>query len=101
MNAESLKLMKKAAILINTSRGPLVDEQALADALNNERIAGAGVDVVSTEPIQENNPLLSAKNCYITPHIAWATKSARSRLMNTAIENVRAFIDGEPQNVVN
>ena len=100
VNAGRLKLMKKGAILINTSRGPLVDEQALAEALNDERIAGAGVDVVSTEPIQDNNPLLSAKNCYITPHIAWATISARSRLMNTAIENVRAFLDGEPQNVV-
>ena len=101
VNADRIKLMKKTALLINTSRGPLVDEEALAAALNAGQIAGAGVDVVSTEPIREDNPLLAAKNCYITPHIAWGTKSARSRLMNTAIDNVRVFLDGTPQNVVN
>jgi len=100
VNAERLSKMKKTAFLINTSRGPLVNEQDLADALNSGRIGGAGLDVLSTEPPGADNPLLTAKNCYITPHIAWATRSARSRLMNTAIANVRAFIEGKPQNVV-
>ena len=93
-------MMKKNAFLINTSRGPLINEQDLADALNSGQIAGAGMDVLSSEPPKPDNPLLKAKNCIITPHIAWATQSARKRLMNIAVENVKAFIDGNPTNVV-
>lgn len=101
INAERIALMKPTAFLINTSRGPLIDEPALAKALNEERIAGAAVDVLSTEPPSTDNPLLSVKNCIVTPHIAWATLAARKRLMNMAVNNVRAFLDGTPQNVVN
>jgi len=101
INTANLSLMKRTAFLINTSRGLLVNEQDLADALNQERIAGAGVDVLSIEPPKPDNPLLSAKNCIITPHIAWATKSARQRLMNLVIDNIRAYVAGNPQNVVN
>lgn len=101
INAERLAMMKPTAFLLNTARGPLVDEQALADALNAGRLAGAGLDVLAVEPPPEGNPLLKAKNCLITPHIAWATRAARARLMDTAVANVRAFLDGNPQNVVN
>jgi len=101
VNARRLSLMKKTAFLINTSRGPVVDEQALADALNSGRIAGAGLDVLAVEPPSPDNPLLRAKNCQVTPHIAWATRGARERLMRTAVENVRLFLAGKPQNVVN
>jgi glycerate dehydrogenase len=101
INARSLALMKPSAFLINVSRGPLIIEQDLADALNNGRLAGAAVDVLSSEPPSPDNPLLRAKNCIVTPHIAWATKEARTRLLNTAIANVRAFLDGHPVNVVN
>jgi glycerate dehydrogenase len=101
VNKDRLTLMKKTAFLINTSRGPLVDEQALADALNSGRIAGAGLDVLSSEPPEKDNPLLKAKNCFITPHIAWATRSARQRLLKVVIDNVAAFLAGKPQNVVN
>ena len=101
INAESLNRMKKSAFLINTSRGPVVVEQDLADALNNGVIAGAGLDVLSLEPPTIDNPLFKAKNCLITPHIAWATKEARVRLMNIAVNNVAAFINGMPVNVVN
>jgi glycerate dehydrogenase len=101
VNAERLAMMKPTAFLINTSRGPLVDEPALAEALNDGRLAGAGIDVLCTEPPTGDNSLPAAKNCYITPHIAWATREARARLMATAIENVQAFLDGSPQNVVN
>jgi glycerate dehydrogenase len=101
INEERLALMKPTAFLINTSRGPLVDEQALADALNNERLAGAGIDVLSVEPATEHNPLTTAKNCFITPHIAWATKAARIRLLQVAVDNVAAYLAGKPQNVVN
>ena len=94
VNAERLKTMKPSAILINTGRGPLVNEQDLADALNEGRIAGAGLDVLSVEPSVANNPLLSAKNCFITPHIAWATKEARTRLMDIAINNLRSYQEG-------
>ena len=87
--------------LINTGRGPLVDEEALADALNEGRLAGAGLDVLSVEPPPADNPLLTAKNCVITPHIGWATSAARRRLMKVAAENVRAFLSGTLQNVVN
>ncbi len=100
VNAERLAHMKQTAFLINTSRGPLVDEYALAQALNANQIAGAGLDVLAIEPPLGNNPLLMAKNCYITPHIAWATREARSRLMEAVIKNVKAFIDGSPINIV-
>ena len=93
--------MKPTAFLINTSRGLLVDEAALADALNRQQIAGAGLDVLSQEPPSEDNPLLTARNCYITPHIAWATRAARERLLSVAADNVRAFLEGRPVNVVN
>ena len=101
VNAEHLKKMKSSAIVINTGRGPLVDEQALADALNNGTIAGAGLDVLSTEPPAGDNPLLSAKNCVITPHIAWASKEARARLIAIAADNLSSFLSGVTQNVVN
>lgn len=101
VTAQRLALMKSTAFLINTSRGPLIDEKALAEALNSDRIAGAGLDVLSVEPPTEDNPLPEAKNCYITPHIAWATKAARQRLLHTVVENLRAFLAGKPQNVVN
>lgn len=100
VNAERLALMKPTAFLLNTSRGPLIDEPALAAALNAGRLAGAGLDVLSAEPPPATNPLLAAKNCIVTPHIAWATRAARSRLMEVAVANVRAFIEGKPQNVV-
>lgn len=100
VNAERLQLMKPQAILINTGRGPLVDDQALADALNEGRIAAAGIDVLTQEPPRQGSPLIGARNCYITPHIAWATLAARQRLMAIALDNVRAFAAGKPQNVV-
>jgi glycerate dehydrogenase len=100
VNAQRLALMKPTAFLLNTSRGPLVNERALADVLNSGRIAGAAMDVLSKEPPPGDNPLLTAKNCLITPHLAWATRAARSRLMKIAIENVRAFLQGRPQNLV-
>jgi glycerate dehydrogenase len=101
INAEALNKMKSSAFLINTGRGPLIDEAALADALNAGRIAGAGLDVLGKEPPSEDCPLLTAKNCYITPHLAWASLAARQRLMKIAIDNMRTFLEGNPQNVVN
>jgi glycerate dehydrogenase len=101
VNASLLNTMKPTSFLINTSRGPLIDQQDLAEALNAGTLAGAAVDVVKVEPIKEDNPLLKAKNCLITPHIAWATLEARTRLMQTTVENVAGFIKGEPVNVVN
>ena len=101
VNRERLALMKPTAFLINTSRGGLVDEQALAEALNAGRLAGAGLDVLTVEPPPPGNPLLSVRNCYVTPHIAWATKAARARLLRAVVENVQAFLAGRPQNVVN
>ncbi len=101
INAQRLAMMKKTTLLINTSRGPVIDEHALANALNSEQIAGAGLDVLSAEPPEKDNPLLGARNCHITPHIAWATLAARQRLLNVAVDNVRAYLAGKPQNVVN
>lgn len=93
--------MKNSAFIINTSRGPIVNEDDLAEVLNSGKIAGAGLDVLSSEPPSENNPLLKAKNCIITPHIAWATQAARKRLMSVAVNNIKTFIEGQPQNIVN
>jgi glycerate dehydrogenase len=101
VNRQMLGRMKRGAFLINTSRGGLVDERDLAEALRSGQIAGAAVDVVSAEPIRADNPLLSAPNCLITPHIAWTTLAARERLMRTTAENVAAFLAGKPINVVN
>lgn len=100
VNEALLNKMKSTAFLINTSRGGLINEQDLADALNAEIISGAGLDVLSTEPPSPDNPLLHAKNCLITPHIAWATFEARSRLMSTLIDNIKAYLDNKPVNVV-
>ncbi len=101
INRESLAAMKRTAFLINTSRGPLVCDQDLADALNDGTIAGAGLDVLSVEPPPSGNPLFGAKNCLITPHIAWATAEARSRLMEVTISNLESFLNGKPVNQVN
>lgn len=100
VNAERLALMKSTAILINTARGPVVDEQALADALNSGALHAAGIDVLCEEPPCSDSPLLTARNCFVTPHIAWATIEARIRLLDICEANLRAFIDGHPQNVV-
>jgi glycerate dehydrogenase len=101
INKTILEKMKSSAFLVNTGRGPLINEQDLADALNSGKIAGAGLDVLSTEPPLKTNPLFTAKNCSITPHIAWATFEARTRLMKIAAENLKAFINGNPVHVVN
>ena len=100
INQETLAIMKPGAFLINTARGGLIDEAALASALNDGRLAGAGVDVLSTEPPKDDNPLLTAKNCIITPHIAWAATEARGRLIGIVAENVKAFLRGEQHNRV-
>ncbi len=101
VNSENLERMKTSAYLINTGRGQLVDEQALADVLNEGRLAGAGLDVLSTEPPLPNNPLPVAKNCFVTPHLAWATFAARKRLLEATVANLRAFLRGNAMNVVN
>lgn len=101
INKDTIAKMKDGVILLNNSRGPLVDEQDLTDALNAGKVAAAGLDVVSTEPIRSDNPLLTAKNCIITPHISWAPKESRQRIMDCAIENVKAYLNGAPVNVVN
>ena len=101
INRDTIAKMKDGVILINNSRGPLIVEQDLADALNCGKIAAAGLDVVSAEPIRGDNPLLSAKNCLITPHISWAPKEARQRILDCTVQNVRSFMEGAPVNVVN
>ncbi len=101
INTQRLTQMKPSALLINTARGPLVDTVALAKALHGGEIAGAGLDVMETEPPPADHPLYSAPNCHITPHIGWATQAARRRLINIAVDNVKAFLDGQPRNVVN
>ena len=101
INKDTISKMKDGVIILNNSRGPLVVEQDLADALNSGKVYGAGLDVVSTEPIDPSNPLLTAKNCIITPHISWAPKESRQRIMDCAVENVKAYIAGAPINVVN
>jgi glycerate dehydrogenase len=101
INKNSIAKMKDGVILLNNSRGPLIVEEDLADALNSGKVYAAGLDVVSTEPIKGNNPLLKAKNCIITPHISWAPKESRQRLMDIAVDNLKAYIAGEPTNVVN
>ena len=100
INAQSIAKMKDGAILLNTSRGPLVEEAALAQALDAGKLRGAAVDVVSQEPIVEGNPLLTCRNCIITPHMAWAPVESRQRLLDTVVENIRSFLEGKPQNVV-
>src|SRR5690606_25160247 len=100
INAESLSIMKPSAVIINTSRGGLIDAQALADALNDGRISGAGIDVLPVEPPPNDNPLFHAKNCLVTPHIAWATKESRLRLMDVVIGNIKSFLNGQSVNVI-
>lgn len=101
INRENIAKMKDGVIIINNSRGQLIVEQDLAEALNSKKVYAAGLDVVSTEPIQGDNPLLKARNCLITPHISWAAQASRQRIMDITIANVKAFIDGKPINVVN
>ena len=101
INKDNIAKMKDGVMIINTSRGPLIVEEDLRDALNSGKVGGAGVDVVSSEPIKADNPLLQAKNIYITPHIAWAPKESRQRLMDIAVDNLKAYVDGSPINVVN
>ncbi len=100
INWRTIRQMKDGAFLVNTGRGPLINEADLADALNNNKLSGAGLDVLSVEPPPENNPLLSAQNAFITPHIAWATRAARVRLMTQTVDNLAAWINGSPRNVV-
>lgn len=101
INRQTIARMKDGVILLNTARGPLINEKDLAEALDCGKVYGAAVDVVSTEPIQADNPLLQAKNCLITPHVAWASRESRQRLMDTAVANLQAFLDGKPVHVVN
>ena len=101
INKSNIAKMKDGVIILNNSRGPLIVEQDLADALNSGKVYAAGLDVLSREPVKGDNPLLKAKNCIITPHISWAPKESRQRLMDIAVENLNAYINGEPVNIVN
>lgn len=101
INKSTIGKMKNGVIILNNSRGQLINEQDLANALNSGKVAAAGLDVVSTEPIKSDNPLLTAKNCLITPHISWAPKESRKRLMDIAVSNLREFLNGTPKNIVN
>ena len=101
INRDTIEKMKDGVILINNSRGQLVVERDLADALNSGKVYAAGLDVVSTEPIRGDNPLLRARNCIITPHISWAARESRERILDTTVENIRAFLGGSPVHVVN
>ena len=101
INKDNIAKMKDGVIIINNSRGQMVVEQDLADALNSGKVAAAGLDVVSTEPIHGDNPLLQAKNCLITPHMSWGAKESRQRIMDCTVDNVKAYLAGKPQNVVN
>ena len=101
INRDTIGKMKDGVILINNSRGPLIVEKDLADALNCGKVRAAGLDVVSTEPVKADNPLLTAKNCIITPHISWASRESRQRIMDCTAENIRSWLDGTPVNVVN
>ena len=101
INRDTIEKMKDGVILINNSRGQLVVERDLADALNSGKVYAAGLDVVSTEPIRGDNPLLRARNCIITPHISWAARESRERILDATVENIRAFLDGSPVHVVN
>ena len=101
INRETISKMKDGVIIINNSRGQMVVEQDLADALNSGKVAAAGLDVVSTEPIRSDNPLLKAKNCIITPHMSWGARESRQRIMDCAVSNVKAYLAGKPVNVVN
>ena len=101
INRESIAKMKDGVIILNNSRGPLIVEKDLAEALNSGKVAAAGLDVVSTEPIKGENPLLKAKNCILTPHISWAPKESRQRLMDIAVDNLEMFLKGKVQNAVN
>ena len=96
INRDTLRWMKPSAILINTGRGPLIDDAALAEALQEGRLYAAGIDVLTQEPPRDGNPLIGLSNCYITPHVAWATRAARERLMNITVQNLRAFLEGQP-----
>jgi len=100
INKDSINTMKDGVLLVNTARGELIVETDLTEALNSGKVGGAALDVISSEPMKKENPLLNAKNCIITPHIAWATKASRERLMNTAVDNLRAFLKGSPVHIV-
>ena len=101
INKENIAKMKDGVIILNNSRGQMVVEQDLADALNSGKVAFAGLDVVSTEPIRADNPLLTAKNCIITPHMSWGSQGSRQRIMDCTVSNIRTFLNGTPENVVN
>jgi glycerate dehydrogenase len=101
INKETIAKMKNNVMILNSSRGPLIVEEDLMEALNSGKVGGAAVDVVSEEPMKTDNPLLKAKNCIITPHIAWAPKETRQRLMNIAVDNLRSYVKGQPGNIVN